>query len=51
MAMHKADDLNPAVAIVFEELDKLDLGMLRCGIGIIDKEKRNVAVWTTSDVG
>jgi signal transduction histidine kinase len=48
MAMHKADDLNPAVAIVFEELDKLNLGMLRCGIGIITKEKRSVEVWTTS---
>jgi signal transduction histidine kinase len=48
MAMHKADDLNPAVAIVFEELDKLNLGMLRCGIGIINKENRSVAVWTTS---
>ena len=48
MAMHNVDDLNPAVAIVFEELDKLNLGMLRCGIGIIDGEKRTVAVWTTS---
>jgi signal transduction histidine kinase len=48
MAMHKADDLNPAVAVVFEELDKLDLGMLRCGIGILDKVKRSVDVWTTS---
>jgi len=35
MAMHKTADLNPAVATVFEELDKLDLGMLRCGIGIL----------------
>jgi hypothetical protein len=42
MAMHKADDLNPAVAIVFEELDKLNLGMLRCGIGIIKRKKRTV---------
>src|SRR6185436_13046702 len=48
MAMHKPDDLNPAVAIVFEELDKLKLGMLRCGIGILNKEKRSVDVWSTS---
>jgi signal transduction histidine kinase len=48
MAMHKTDDLNPAVAIVFEELEKLHLGMLRCGIGILDKEKRSVDVWSTS---
>jgi len=51
MAMHKTEDLNPAVAIVFEELDKLDLGMLRCGIGILDKEKRSVDVWSTSTSG
>jgi len=48
MAMHKSDDLSPAVAIVFEELDKLDLGMSRCGIGILNKEKRNGDVYTTT---
>ncbi|MFI5219968.1 MAG: adenylate/guanylate cyclase domain-containing protein [Bacteroidia bacterium] len=48
MAMHKSDDLNAAVAIVFEELDKLNLGMLRCGIGILSKERRCADVWTTS---
>lgn len=48
MAMHKSDDLNTAVAIVFEELDKLNLGMLRCGIGILSKEKRSADVFTTT---
>ncbi len=48
MAMHKSDDLNAAVAIVFEELDKLNFGMLRCGIGILSKEKRCADVWTTT---
>ena len=48
MGMHKTEDLNPAVAIVFEELEKLDLGVLRCGITILDKEKRTGAVWMTS---
>ncbi|HEX6169969.1 MAG TPA: hypothetical protein VFZ33_09760, partial [Chitinophagaceae bacterium] len=48
MAMHKSDDFNDAVAIVFEELDKLNLGMLRCGIGIFNKEKRSAEVWTTT---
>lgn len=48
MAMHKSDDLNAAVATVFEELDKLKLGMSRCGIGILSKEKRSADVWTTS---
>jgi hypothetical protein len=48
MAMHRSDDFNDAVAIVFEELDKLNLGMLRCGIGIFNKEKRSAEVWTTT---
>jgi hypothetical protein len=39
MAMHKSDDLTPAVATVFEELEKLNMGILRCGIAILDKEK------------
>ncbi len=51
MAMQKSDDLAYAVAIIFEELDKLNIGMLRCGIGILNKENRSVNVWaaTTSD--
>ncbi len=48
MAMHQSDDLASAVATVFEELDRLNLGMLRCGIGIIDKEKRSGELWTTT---
>jgi signal transduction histidine kinase len=48
MAMHKTEDLNGAVAVVFEELEKLDLGVLRCGISILDKEKRTGDVWVTS---
>jgi serine phosphatase RsbU (regulator of sigma subunit) len=48
MAMRKSDDLNDAVAIVFEELDKLNIGILRCGIGILDKETRCADVWTTT---
>jgi signal transduction histidine kinase len=48
MSMQKSNDLAEAVAIVFEELDKLNLGMLRCGIGILNKEKRCAQVWTTT---
>ena len=48
MAMHKSEDLRPAIDTLFIELDKLDLGMIRCGIGIINKEKRTADVWTTS---
>ena len=44
MAMHKSDDLHAAVAVVFEELDKLNLGMLRCSAeyGIL---VRNADLW------
>src|SRR5678809_1029268 len=45
---HKSEDLNAAVATVFDELDKLDLGVLRCGISILDKEKRTGDIWVTS---
>ncbi|HEV7779716.1 MAG TPA: tetratricopeptide repeat protein, partial [Chitinophagaceae bacterium] len=48
MAMQKSDDLADAVKIVFEELDKMNLGMLRCGIGILSKEKRCAEVWSTT---
>ncbi|MBD0333259.1 MAG: hypothetical protein ICV66_11445, partial [Chitinophagaceae bacterium] len=48
MAMHKSEDLNAAVAVVFEELKKLNLGVLRCGINVLDKEKRTGDVWVTS---
>ncbi len=48
MSMQKSEDLAAAITIVFEELGKLDLGMLRCGIGILNKEKRTANVWTTT---
>ena len=48
MAMQKSEDLSDAVKIVFDELDKLNLGMIRCGIGILNKEKRTADVYTTT---
>jgi signal transduction histidine kinase len=48
MAMHKSDDLNAAVSVVFEELAKLNLDVMRCGIGIMDREKRHADVWVTT---
>ncbi len=47
MAMHQSQDINNAVLAVFEELEKLDLNILRCGIGIIDRENQVGDVWTT----
>ncbi len=46
MAMHKSADLDQAILTVFEELEKLDLDLLRCGIGIINKENRTAELWT-----
>lgn len=48
MSMQKSEDLSGAVKIVFDELDKLNLGMIRCGIGILNKEKRTADVYTTT---
>ena len=48
MSMQKSEDLAGAITIVFEELKKLDLGMLRCGMGILNREKRTADVWTTT---
>jgi signal transduction histidine kinase len=48
MAMQKSEDLGNAIEIVFGELDKLNLGIIRCGIGIISKERRSADVWTTT---
>jgi signal transduction histidine kinase len=48
LAMQKSDDLAQAVAIVFDELDKLNLETLRCGIAILDKAKRSADLWTAA---
>ena len=47
MSMHLSQDINGAVLAVFEELEKLDLDILRCGIGIIDKDNQVGEFWTT----
>ena len=48
MAMHKSEDLHEAVKIMFEEFQKLNLDVLRCGVGILNKDSRTGAVWATS---
>ena len=47
LAMQNADDLAGAVAIVFDELEKLNLEMIRCGIGILKSDHHTADVWTT----
>ncbi|MEO6488875.1 MAG: ATP-binding protein [Ferruginibacter sp.] len=48
MSMQQSEDLSGVVATVFEELDKLNMEMLRCGIGILHKQNRSADVWTTT---
>ena len=48
MSMQKSEDLANAVGIVFEELDKLDMGTIRCGISIINKENQTTNIWSTT---
>ncbi|MBK6773278.1 MAG: nuclear transport factor 2 family protein [Ignavibacteria bacterium] len=48
MAMQNSNDIGLAVATIFEELEKLNLETLRCGIGIINKEKKSADVWSTT---
>jgi|GEM_PF-177360 len=48
MAMYKSENLNTVTEVVFNELEKLELGILRCGIGIINKEERSADTWITS---
>ena len=48
MSMEKSDDLASVVAVVFSELDKLELGTMRCGIGTINKELRTTDSWGTT---
>jgi signal transduction histidine kinase len=51
MAMQISEDLSEAMALVFDELDKLDMGMLRCGISIINKEKKTCDIWSAVKSG
>ena len=48
MAMQSSNDLGLTVATIFEELEKLNLETLRCGIGIVNKEKKSADVWSTT---
>ncbi len=49
MAMHESRDLGKVVKIVFEELVRLNLEILRCGIGLINGVQETVRVWITSN--
>jgi signal transduction histidine kinase len=48
MAMQKSEDLAIAVSIIFEELEKLNHKIIRCGIAIHNKIKNTADLWTTT---
>jgi signal transduction histidine kinase len=45
MAMHNSADVGETVAVLFDELKKLGIETIRCGIGIMQNAK-NMEVWT-----
>jgi signal transduction histidine kinase len=52
MAMRSSDDVGSATGVLFNELDKLDISLLRCGLIIIDEKEKTMQVWratTTKD--
>ncbi|HSP41065.1 MAG TPA: nuclear transport factor 2 family protein, partial [Gillisia sp.] len=51
LAMHRSDDLRISLQKLFEELDKLELGMIRCGIAILDPSKPSADVWIMAKSG
>ena len=51
MDMRKSEDLAGAISSVFAELEKLDIGTIRCGISIINKEKKTTNIWSTVKTG
>jgi signal transduction histidine kinase len=51
MAMHRSYDLRFSLTKVFEELDKLNLAMIRCGIAIVDPSKPRADVWIMAKSG
>lgn len=52
MAMRSSDDVGTASGVLFSELDKLDISLLRCGLIIINEKEKSMQVWratTTKD--
>ena len=48
LAMQKSEDLNQVAAVVYDEMDRLNLNIMRSGIGLINGAKKTVNVFITS---
>ncbi len=46
MAMHRTDELNEVVGVIFEELKQIGFGPTLCSIGIYDKETKGADWWS-----
>ena len=46
MAMHSSQDVADTVSAMFDEVLKLGIEQVRCGIGILDKETMQMEAWT-----
>ncbi|MFD3001971.1 sensor histidine kinase [Pontibacter toksunensis] len=53
MAMHSSDDVANSTGLLFSELDRLGIPLLRCGLIIIDGKEKTMQVWraTTTPEG
>jgi signal transduction histidine kinase/uncharacterized glyoxalase superfamily protein PhnB len=45
MAMHNSEDVGDATTILFEELQKLGIETIRCGVGIF-KDEHDMEIWS-----
>jgi signal transduction histidine kinase len=48
MAMHNSDDVTATANLVFFELNKLGIQQIRSGVGMIDKETRNMHLYSAT---
>ena len=48
MAMHDSNDVGNATALVFNELYKLGITTIRCGVCIVDGATRQMEVWSAT---
>jgi signal transduction histidine kinase len=51
MAMHNSNDLAATANLVFVELKKLSVQQIRSGVGLIDKQTRNMQVYSATSSG
>jgi signal transduction histidine kinase len=48
LAMYSSQDLSSTASMVFSELRKLGINPLRCGVGMMNKKSRKVALYTAT---